>query len=87
MDANAVFRPLPDDESPDIAGYNAELKQRGNPHWFDVSWLFSECYLYRSALPSSTTSSPTADTKSGESPPYSPSQPTGSPTMSSPCKR
>ncbi|KAK5135914.1 hypothetical protein LTR08_004372 [Meristemomyces frigidus] len=39
--------PLVHDGSPDIAGYNAELKQRGNPKWFDVPWLFSECYLYR----------------------------------------
>lgn len=40
-------RPLVDDGSPDIAGYNKELEQRGNPKWFDVPWLFSECYLYR----------------------------------------
>ncbi|KAK5121911.1 hypothetical protein LTR85_004483 [Meristemomyces frigidus] len=39
--------PLVDDGSPDIAGYNAELKQRGEPKWFNVPWLFSECYLYR----------------------------------------
>ncbi|KAK4540966.1 hypothetical protein LTR36_008474 [Oleoguttula mirabilis] len=39
--------PLVDDGSPDIAGYNKELEQRGNPKWFDVPWLFSECYLYR----------------------------------------
>ncbi|KAK5166297.1 Hairy/enhancer-of-split with YRPW motif protein 2 [Saxophila tyrrhenica] len=44
---NRDLTPLPDDGSPDIAGYNDELKQRGNPNWFNVSWLYSECYLYR----------------------------------------
>ncbi|KAK3710618.1 Hairy/enhancer-of-split with YRPW motif protein 2 [Vermiconidia calcicola] len=44
---NRQMMPLPDDGGPDIAGYNHELEQRGNPNWFNVSWLFSECYLYR----------------------------------------
>ncbi|KAM3068841.1 Hairy/enhancer-of-split with YRPW motif protein 2 [Clarireedia jacksonii] len=39
--------PLPDDGQPDIAGYNKELEQLGNPSWFNVPWLFAECYLYR----------------------------------------
>ncbi|KAF2766808.1 DUF89-domain-containing protein [Teratosphaeria nubilosa] len=39
--------PLIDDGQPDIAAYNKELEQRGNPKWFDVSWLYAECYLYR----------------------------------------
>ncbi|KAF2095009.1 DUF89-domain-containing protein [Rhizodiscina lignyota] len=39
--------PLPDDGQPDIAGYNQELEQRGNPNWLDVAWLYSECYMYR----------------------------------------
>ncbi|KAL1302482.1 hypothetical protein AAFC00_002873 [Neodothiora populina] len=39
--------PLPDDGQPDIAGYNRELEQLGNPKWFGVPWLYSECYLYR----------------------------------------
>lgn len=39
--------PLPDDGKSDIAGYNKELEQRGNPKWFDVAWLFAECYIYR----------------------------------------
>ncbi|KAB8237636.1 protein serine/threonine phosphatase PPT1 [Aspergillus alliaceus] len=38
---------LPDDGQPDIIEYNEELKQRGNPSWHDVAWLYSECYLYR----------------------------------------
>ncbi|PSS22325.1 hypothetical protein M430DRAFT_137451 [Amorphotheca resinae ATCC 22711] len=39
--------PLPDDGYPDIASYNKELEQLGNPSWFNVPWLFSECYVYR----------------------------------------
>lgn len=42
-----LSRPLPDDGGSDIAAYNAELEQRGNPNWFDVAWLYAECYLYR----------------------------------------
>lgn len=41
------FSPLIDDGGADIKGYNDELAKRGNPTWFNVSWLFSECYLYR----------------------------------------
>lgn len=41
--------PLIEDGGPDIAGYNEELQQRGNPKWFDVAWLYAECYLYRYA--------------------------------------
>ncbi|KAJ5104487.1 hypothetical protein NUU61_001834 [Penicillium alfredii] len=39
--------PLADDGNPDIAQYNQELEQRGNPNWHNVPWLYSECYLYR----------------------------------------
>ena len=39
--------PLPDDGGSDIEGYNKEIEQRGNPTWFNVTWLFSECYMYR----------------------------------------
>lgn len=46
-DADVRPRPLIDDGGPDIRGYNDELAKRGNPTWFNVSWLFSECYLYR----------------------------------------
>ncbi|OJJ68668.1 hypothetical protein ASPBRDRAFT_33255 [Aspergillus brasiliensis CBS 101740] len=44
---NRQLTPLPDDGQPDIAVYNQELEQRGNPSWHDVAWLYSECYLYR----------------------------------------
>ncbi|KAL8713710.1 MAG: hypothetical protein Q9220_002236 [cf. Caloplaca sp. 1 TL-2023] len=38
---------LLDDGRPDVADYNSELAARGNPTWFNVPWLFAECYLYR----------------------------------------
>lgn len=40
-------RPLEDDGQPDIEGYNKELEALGSPKWFDVPWLYAECYLYR----------------------------------------
>ncbi|GME22951.1 uncharacterized protein LTHEOB_5572 [Neofusicoccum parvum] len=39
--------PLPEDGESDIAGYNKELEALGTPNWFNVPWLYSECYLYR----------------------------------------
>lgn len=39
--------PLLDDGNPDIAGYNKELEQLGTPSWFNIPWLYAECYLYR----------------------------------------
>jgi len=39
--------PLLDDGLPDVAGYNKELEQLGTPSWFNVPWLYAECYLYR----------------------------------------
>ncbi|KFH42637.1 hypothetical protein ACRE_066470 [Hapsidospora chrysogenum ATCC 11550] len=40
--------PIPNDEFPEeVAAYNKEIEQRGNPSWLDVPWLFSECYMYR----------------------------------------
>ena len=44
---NRQLTPLEDDGQADIALYNDELRQRQNPKWHDVSWLYSECYLYR----------------------------------------
>ncbi|KAA8900875.1 DUF89 domain-containing protein [Sphaerosporella brunnea] len=42
-----VLTPLEDDGASDVAAYNNELQQLGVPRWFDVPWLYSECYLYR----------------------------------------
>ncbi|KAI5790263.1 DUF89 domain-containing protein [Geopyxis carbonaria] len=43
-----ALSPLQDDGGSDIAAYNAELAALGDGvRWFDVPWLFSECYLYR----------------------------------------
>ncbi|KAJ5908436.1 hypothetical protein N7495_001118 [Penicillium taxi] len=44
---NRQLTPLDDDGERDIAEYNTELEERGNPSWHNVSWLYSECYLYR----------------------------------------
>lgn len=41
------YSPLPDDGQSDIQGYNDELATLGHPQWFNVPWLYSECYLYR----------------------------------------
>ena len=47
------FRPIPDDKQPNLIVYNEELRRMNRPTWRNVSWLYSECYLYRSAaLPS-----------------------------------
>lgn len=42
-----ALTPIRDDGLPDVEGYNKELEQRGNPSWLNVSWLYSECYLFR----------------------------------------
>ncbi|OKL63790.1 hypothetical protein UA08_00209 [Talaromyces atroroseus] len=44
---NRQLTPLLEDGEPDIAEYNEELEKRGNPTWYNVPWLYSECYLYR----------------------------------------
>ncbi|KAI9678888.1 MAG: hypothetical protein M1829_001872 [Trizodia sp. TS-e1964] len=42
-----LLTPLLDDGQDDIQRYNEELKALGSPTWFNVGWLFSECYMYR----------------------------------------
>lgn len=42
-----ALTPIRDDGYADVALYNQELEKLGNPTWFNVPWLFSECYLYR----------------------------------------
>uniref|UniRef100_A0A8H7KFW5 Sugar phosphate phosphatase n=1 Tax=Bionectria ochroleuca TaxID=29856 RepID=A0A8H7KFW5_BIOOC len=45
---DAKLTPIVNDEFPDeIAAYNKEIQDRGNPSWLDVTWLFAECYMYR----------------------------------------
>ncbi|KAL6863364.1 Hairy/enhancer-of-split with YRPW motif protein 2 [Amphichorda felina] len=40
--------PIVNDQFPEeVAAYNKEIEDRGNPSWLDVTWLFSECYMYR----------------------------------------
>lgn len=40
-------RLLEDDGHSDIEEYNEQLHALGNPNWFNVPWLYSECYMYR----------------------------------------
>lgn len=39
--------PLEDDGKGDIKEYNEQLEALGSPKWFNVPWLYAECYLYR----------------------------------------
>ncbi|KAK3191871.1 Hairy/enhancer-of-split with YRPW motif protein 2 [Lecanicillium sp. MT-2017a] len=40
--------PIVDDGFADeVAAFNKEIEQLGNPSWHAVPWLFSECYMYR----------------------------------------
>ncbi|KAK3045089.1 hypothetical protein LTS18_014604, partial [Coniosporium uncinatum] len=36
---NRRLTPIEDDGESDVAAYNKELEQRGNPTWHDVQWL------------------------------------------------
>lgn len=40
-------RPIMDDQQPNLSCYNEELRRLHRPTWYNVSWLYSECYLYR----------------------------------------
>ncbi|KAF3023142.1 hypothetical protein E8E14_013892 [Neopestalotiopsis sp. 37M] len=44
---NRQLTPIRDDGKPDVALYNQELEKLGPVTWFNVPWLYSECYLYR----------------------------------------
>ncbi|MCJ1269406.1 hypothetical protein MMC22_009298 [Lobaria immixta] len=39
--------PLTDDGKADVQAYNDELAALGSPTWFNMPWLYAECYLYR----------------------------------------
>ncbi|KAI1396849.1 DUF89-domain-containing protein [Hypoxylon fuscum] len=39
--------PIREDGGADVAIYNHELEQLGTPSWFNIPWLYCECYLYR----------------------------------------
>ncbi len=43
-------RPIMDDQQPNISCYNDELRDMRRPTWYNVSWLYSECYLYRYSI-------------------------------------
>ncbi|KAI2895520.1 hypothetical protein CBS63078_8537 [Aspergillus niger] len=46
IQSDAKLLPLEIDGSTEIVDYNKELAQR-KPTWFNVFWLYGECYLYR----------------------------------------
>ncbi|KAI4281297.1 MAG: hypothetical protein L6R38_003792 [Xanthoria sp. 2 TBL-2021] len=44
---NRPLTPLTDDGRQDVGDYNRDLNALGSPTWFNVPWLYAECYLYR----------------------------------------
>ncbi|KAL8652715.1 MAG: hypothetical protein Q9226_004153 [Calogaya cf. arnoldii] len=44
---NRPLTPLIDDGRQDVADYNRDLSALNSPTWFNVPWLYAECYLYR----------------------------------------
>ena len=40
----------------EVAAYNKELEDLGDPTWFDVPWLFAECYMYKYGFSDDATS-------------------------------
>ena len=51
MQHDRVLTPIVEDGQPDIVEYNKELEHLGpSPTWFNLPWLFTECYLYRSVI-------------------------------------
>lgn len=41
-------RQITHDGFDDVEIYNKELEALGTPTWYNVPWLFCECYLFRS---------------------------------------
>jgi hypothetical protein len=48
--------------------YNEELRRMNRPTWRNVSWLYSECYLYRYPNRSSHANFPDFSTLSSKQP-------------------
>ncbi|KAL9582963.1 MAG: hypothetical protein Q9212_002989 [Teloschistes hypoglaucus] len=44
---NRPLTSLPDDGRADVPDYNHELAALASPTWFNLPWLYAECYLYR----------------------------------------
>jgi Damage-control phosphatase ARMT1-like domain len=42
-----TISPIVDDRQPNLLTFNEELRRMNRPTWRNVSWLYSECYLYR----------------------------------------
>ena len=42
-----MVRLIADDKQPNLFTYNEDLRRMNRPTWRNVSWLYSECYLYR----------------------------------------
>jgi hypothetical protein len=47
MEQDRPLRLIADDRQPNLMTYNEELRRMNRPTWRNVSWLYSECYLYR----------------------------------------
>lgn len=41
-----------------MQAYNEELEALNSPTWFNVPWLFAECYMYRYGLAGNPLTSP-----------------------------
>ena len=63
-----TIRLIADDKQPNLMTYNEELRRMNRPTWRNVSWLYSECYLYRYPSRSSHANFPDFCTPSSKQP-------------------